>query len=121
MLRSFLAALIVTTSGLSAIAADPAPLKLLFLGDRGHHQPAARFKELQPVIAGRKIELVYTENVGDLNAQTLGKYDGLVLFANIDEIKPEQAKALLEYVAGGKGFVPLHCASMANETFTSGR
>ncbi|MCE9525121.1 MAG: ThuA domain-containing protein, partial [Planctomycetales bacterium] len=101
----------VALSGLSAFAAEPPSLKLLFLGDRGHHQPAARFKELQPVMAGRKIELVYTENVGDLNAQTLGKYDGLVLFANIDEIKPEQAKALLDYVAGGKGFIPLHCAS----------
>jgi putative membrane-bound dehydrogenase-like protein len=111
MLRSFLAALFISLGGLSSFAAEPPPLKLIFLGDRGHHQPAARFKELQPVMAGRKIELVYTENVGDLNAETLGKYDGLVLFANIDEIKPEQAKALLDYVAGGKGFIPLHCAS----------
>jgi len=111
MLRSILAVLCVTLSAVSSLVAEPAPLKLLFLGDRGHHQPAARFKELQPVMAGRKIELVYTEKVGDLNAETLGKYDGLVLFANIDEIKPEQAKALLDYVAGGKGFIPLHCAS----------
>ena len=108
MFRSLLALLCVALSAVSSFAAEPGPLKLLFLGDRGHHQPAARFKELQPVMAGRKIELVYTEKVGDLNAETLGKYDGLVLFANIDEIKPEQAKALLEYVAGGKGFVPLH-------------
>ncbi|MBC7854523.1 MAG: ThuA domain-containing protein [Pirellulaceae bacterium] len=111
MLRSIFAVFVVTLCGLSSFAAEPAPLKLLFLGDRGHHQPAARFKQFQPVIAGRKIELVYTENVGDLNADTLGKFDGLLLFANIDEIKPEQAKALLDYVAGGKGFVPLHCAS----------
>lgn len=111
MLRSILTVLCVTLGAFSSLAAEPAPLKLLFLGDRGHHQPAARFKELQPVMAQRKIELVYTEKVGDLNAETLGKYDGLVLFANIDEIKPEQAKALLDYVAGGKGFIPLHCAS----------
>src|SRR6185295_5115004 len=111
MFRSLLALLCVALSAVSSFAAEPGPLKLLFLGDRGHHQPAARFKELQPVMAGRKIELVYTENVSDLNAQTLAKYDGLVLFANIDEIKPEQGKALLDYVAGGKGFVPLHCAS----------
>ncbi len=111
MLRSILAVCFVALGGLYSFAAEPAPLRLLFLGDRGHHQPAARFKQFQPVMAGRKIELVYTENVGDLNAETLGKYDGLLLFANIDEIKPEQAKALLDYVAGGKGFVPLHCAS----------
>ena len=111
MLRTLFVLFFSAIAALSSLAAEPAPLKLLFLGDRGHHQPAARFKDLQPVMAGRKIELVYTENVGDLNAQTLGKYDGLVLFANIDEIKPEQAKALLDYVAAGKGFVPLHCAS----------
>ncbi len=111
MFRALFALLLVALSGLASLAAEPSPLKLLFLGDRGHHQPAARFKELQPVMAGRKIELVYTENVGDLNADTLGKYDGLLLFANIDEIKPGQAKALLDYVAGGKGFIPLHCAS----------
>jgi putative membrane-bound dehydrogenase-like protein len=111
MLRTLLSLVLVACGGFVSLAAEPQPLKLLFLGDRGHHQPAARFKELQPVMAQRKIELVYTEKVGDLNAETLGKYDGLVLFANIDEIKPEQAKALLDYVAGGKGFIPLHCAS----------
>ena len=112
MVRSLLAAVLLVTAGLAWVnAADPPPLKLLLLGDRGHHQPAARFKQFQPVMAGRKIELVYTENVGDLNADTLGKYDGLILYANIDEIKLEQARALLDYVAGGKGFIPLHCAS----------
>src|SRR5262249_55933959 len=33
------------------------------------------------------------------------------LYANIDKIAPDQEKALLDYVAGGKGFIPLHCAS----------
>lgn len=94
-----------------APAADVPKLKLLFLGDSGHHQPAARFKDLAPVMKARGIELTYTDNVADLNAETLGKYAGLVLYANIDEIKPEQAQALLTYVADGKGFVPLHCAS----------
>ena len=35
----------------------------------------------------------------------------LLIYANITEISPEQEKALLEYVRGGGGFVPLHCAS----------
>ena len=58
MLRSILAVCFVALGGLSSFAAEPAPLELLFLGDRGHHQPAARFKQFQPVMAGRKIELV---------------------------------------------------------------
>jgi uncharacterized protein len=86
-------------------------LSLLFLGDKGHHQPAARFKELAPALSARGIDLVYTEAMSDLNPDTLAKYAGLVLYANIDEIAPEQERALLDYVAGGKGFVPLHCAS----------
>lgn len=86
-------------------------LKLLYLGDDGHHQPRARFGQLQPVLKVRGIELEYTDVVGDLNAERLAKFDGLVLFANIDKIEDEQAKALLDYVASGKGFVPLHCAS----------
>jgi putative membrane-bound dehydrogenase-like protein len=92
-------------------AAESARLKLLFLGDHGHHQPAARFRQLQPTFAERNIALVYTDRVSDLNADTLGRYDGLVLYANIDTIAPQQAQALLDYVASGKGFIPLHCAS----------
>ena len=90
-------------------AADP--LKLLFLGDNGHHQPAVRFKQLQPVMKERGIDLTYSDKVEDLNADTLGKYAGLIVYANTTRISPEQEQALLEYVAGGKGFIPLHCAS----------
>jgi len=92
-------------------AVEPKPLKLLFLGDNGHHQPRPRFGQLQPVMKARGISLEYTDVVDDLNPAKLSAYDGLVLFANIDEITPAQASALLEYVASGRGFVPLHCAS----------
>src|SRR5262245_65756768 len=51
-----------------ATAAEP--LKLLFLGDNGHHQPAVRFKQLQPVLKERGIELTYSDKVEDLNADT---------------------------------------------------
>lgn len=107
-LLSLLAAL---ESPNSANAVDSKPLKLLYLGDNGHHQPRARFGQLQPVLKARGIELEYTDVVGDLNAEKLAKFDGLVLFANIDKIEDAQAKALLDYVASGKGFIPLHCAS----------
>src|SRR5437899_12032683 len=92
-------------------AADPPSLKILFLGDNGHHQPKARFDQLAPVMKQRGIELTYSDKVEDLNPTTLGKYDGLVVYANTTKISPEQERALLDYVAGGKGFIPLHCAS----------
>ncbi len=86
-------------------------LRALFLGDRGHHRPADRAAQLKPVLAGRGIDVTYTENVKDLNKETLAKYDALLIYANTESIAPEQEKALLDYVTAGGGFVPLHCAS----------
>ncbi|MCO6457660.1 MAG: ThuA domain-containing protein, partial [Pirellulaceae bacterium] len=101
------ALLLASASGVRAAE----PLRLLFLGDNGAHQPARRFQELAPALEKRQIQLHYTDRVSDLNPQTLGQYDGLIVYANIDRIEPEQARALLDYVAGGKGFIPLHSAS----------
>ncbi len=84
----------------------PTTLRALFLGDRGLHHPADRAAQLIPVMAGRGIEVAYTEDVDDLNPENLARYDALIVYANIDAIAPAQEKALLDYVAGGGGFVP---------------
>jgi putative membrane-bound dehydrogenase-like protein len=94
-----------------AFAQEPAKLKVLFLGDNAGHRPAERFKQLQPVFAKRGIDLTYTDKTDDLNAKNLAGYDVLMIYANHTKITPEQEKALLDFVEGGKGFVPLHCAS----------
>ena len=68
-LRTRLAALSFLALGLfnpDVHAADPPspkgkPLAVLFLGDRGPHRPFERFEQLAPVLAGRGIELTYTE------------------------------------------------------------
>ena len=96
-----------------AAGANPSrsTLRVLFLGDRGHHRPADRAAQLKPVLAGRGIEVTYSEKMSDLNRETLGRYDALLIYANTESITPEQEKALLDYVEEGGGFVPLHCAS----------
>ncbi|MFO1062576.1 MAG: PVC-type heme-binding CxxCH protein [Pirellulales bacterium] len=86
-------------------------VQVLFLGDNGHHKPADRAQQLIPVMAERGIRITYTENASDLNKANLKKYAGLIIYANTTEIKPDQEAALLEYVAEGGGFIPLHCAS----------
>lgn len=87
-------------------------LNVLFLGDKGHHQPADRAEQLMPVLEQRGIDVTYTDDVASaLKPETLARYDALIVYANIDAIEPEAAKALLDYVSGGGGFVPLHCAS----------
>ena len=91
-LRTRLAALALSLlglSGLAALAADPPapkgkPLAVLFLGDNGQHRPPDRFAQIAPVLAGRGIDVTYTEKISDLNPETLGKYDALIIYANID-------------------------------------
>ena len=96
-----------------AAGADPAdaPLRVLFLGDSGPHEPALRHRVLAPVLAERGIAVDYTERADDLNERKLAGYDALIVYANIERITPEQEAALLNYVRNGGGFAPLHCAS----------
>src|SRR5258708_5142895 len=105
---TFTWALLATAS--SAVE-GPKPIKILFLGDNGHHRPVERFRQLQPVLARRAIDLTYTDRVEALNPKLLAGYDGLIIYANTTRIAPEQEKALVDFVEAGKGFIPLHCAS----------
>ena len=90
---------------------NAAELKLLFMGDNGHHRPVDMFHETARVLEKRGIEMKYTDRMEDLTPETLAGFDGLVLYANIDRIEDAQAQAVLDYVAGGKAFIPIHCAT----------
>ena len=106
--RSSLAAIVVWAA--AAGAAEP-PIRVLFLGDAGHHRPAERFAQLEPVLTPRGIVLTYTENLGDLNAETLAKHDVLAVYANVTQLPGPAEAAILDFVRGGGGLLPLHCAS----------
>lgn len=95
----------------AAVLAAEGPVKILFMGDRGHHEPAKRFPQLKEALASRGIEFTYTENLDDFNKENLAKYDGCMIFANQDNLSPDQEAALIGFVEGGKGLIPLHCAS----------
>lgn len=90
---------------------DLPPVKVLFLGDQGHHVPAQRFEQIQPILAKRNIGLTYTESLSDMRLENLKQYDALILYANIESIDPQAEQGILDYVTQGGGFVPLHCAS----------
>src|SRR5438105_9872605 len=96
---------------LANAAATPQLLRVLFLGDNGHHRPADCFKQLQPVLAKKGVELNYTENLEDLNSAKLAGYDALAIYANYTRIAPEQEQAIIEFVQRGGGLAPIHCAS----------
>lgn len=86
-------------------------VEVLFLGDNGHHRPADMVPKIMAALGPKGINFTYTDQLEDLNSETLAKYDALLLFANWDSIAPTQATALLDFVASGKGFIPVHCAS----------
>jgi len=98
----------LTAAACAAEPRVPPALSVLFLGDKGLHHPADRYAQIAPVLAGRGIEVEYTENVTDLNPTKLSRYDALLIYANTTRITQDQEKALLDYVAAGGGFVPLH-------------
>jgi putative membrane-bound dehydrogenase-like protein len=112
-----LVGLLVAAGVSGALAAGKAPVtkgsgfSVLFLGDKGHHQPAERFKQIEAALSPRGFQFTYTEKLDDLNAATLARYDVLAIYANHTRLAPEQEKALLDFVAGGKGLAPIHCAS----------
>ncbi len=97
----------------------PRRIELLFLGHASeHHNSEAYMPLLSSVLAKEGFNFTYTINPADLNSETLAKYDGLVIYANIDSIKPDQEDALLDFVQQGKGFIPVHCASFCFQNST---
>jgi type 1 glutamine amidotransferase len=98
--------------GLLQSAAPPRRISVLFLGHNSTHHDSARYAPmLRDALAPDGIDVVYTADPNDLNAATLAKYDALLIYANHTTITPEQERALLDFVAGGKGFLPIHSAS----------
>jgi uncharacterized protein len=91
--------------------ANPRRTEILFLGDNGHHKPLERVPQLMVALGNRGINITYTDQLTDLNASNLAKYDGLLIYANWDSIPKPQERALLDFVASGKGLIPVHCAS----------
>ncbi len=83
-------------------------LKVLFLGDNGHHQPAKRALQIYPYMAAKGIHLVYTDDVDELNPENLAHYHAVMLYGNHTYISPAQEAALLDFVESGKGLVTIH-------------
>jgi len=100
----------ITTSFKKPIAGRR--LEILFLGHESKHHNSSQLADILTKEYFRDgINITYTVNPNDLNPTYLQHFDGLILYANYDEITKPQETALLGFVNGGKGFIPLHCAS----------
>jgi type 1 glutamine amidotransferase len=93
-------------------AAQTKTINVLFLGHNSTHHNSAKYAPmLTAALAPEGINISYTADLADLNPATLAKYDALMIYANHAKIAPEQETALLDFVASGKGFLPIHAAS----------
>lgn len=94
------------------LPAEPRRIEVLFLGHASEHHHSARYLPMLAAALTRDgINFTYTENPDDLNPETLAYYDGLMIYANHENMSPSQEQALLEFVESGKGFIPIHSAS----------
>ncbi|MDO6604772.1 PVC-type heme-binding CxxCH protein [Arenibacter palladensis] len=91
---------------------QPRRIEMLFLGHAlEHHNSRVYMPILASALTQSGINITYTEAVEDLNPENLALYDGVIIYANHENRFPEQEKALLDYVAAGHAFLPIHCAS----------
>ncbi|MFW6157389.1 MAG: PVC-type heme-binding CxxCH protein, partial [Balneolaceae bacterium] len=91
---------------------QPRKIEVLFLGhDSEHHNSAEYMPMLASALAPEGINFTYTDDPDDLNPEKLEDFDALMLYANHEEISSSQEEALLDFVAEGNGFLPIHSAS----------
>ncbi|MFO0808435.1 MAG: PVC-type heme-binding CxxCH protein [Gemmataceae bacterium] len=100
-----LAVLVGRTTG------DEARLKVMVLGDRGHHRPHEFAKLIGEALGKVGIDTTFTVDVAELTPQTLAKYDALMIFRDSGDLPATNETALMDFVEGGKGVVAVHCAS----------
>ena len=93
------------------VTSTPRRLEILFLGDNGHHRPIERVPMAMSALGPKGINFTYSDNLNSLNKKYLDLFDAVLLYANWDSIPPPQEKALIDYVASGKGLIAVHCAS----------
>ena len=101
-------------------AAKSGPVRVLFLGhDASHHPSDEYFPMIAQALGRDAIYFDYVTSVEDAlgDADYLGKFDALLLYANHGEISQQQWNNLKNYIESGGGFLPIHCASwcFANE------
>lgn len=98
---------------------DARRLEVLFFGaptaNHPGHDPVTRYRVLKKHLGDDGINLTYIEDPAQaLNSETLKHYDAVMMYGNWAQhgaMPADQEKALVDFVEGGGGFLPIHCAS----------
>lgn len=100
------------TSAVKTGAVKGRRAEVLFLGHNSKHHDSGKYAPWLAVKLFKSgINMSYTADLADINAENLKKYDGLIIYANHDSLSPSQESAMKAFVEGGKGLIPIHSAS----------
>ena len=97
-----------------AVHLDAEPVRVLFLGHESQHHNSNEYYPMLAKALGRDaiyFDYVTTVSAALDDAERLGRYDALLLYANHPRLTAQQWEHLQAYVRSGGGFVPVHCAS----------
>jgi putative membrane-bound dehydrogenase-like protein len=91
-----------------------AQINVLFVGDRGFHQPVDRLSDVYGELVRAGVAVDYEDDLDVIDLSVLRKYDTIVMYANQaqhSKVPIGFMQSLTRYVRGGGGFVGLHCTS----------
>ena len=99
------------------------PLKILFFSgggitaDTGHNGRMNHHK-LIPEFLRSGIDLTYSDQLGDLNPETLAQYEAVLMYRGGAIGKPERIDHIINYVENGGGLVAIHhtCGAFDGDT-----
>ena len=66
----------------SGVQQAPRRVKVLLLGDNGHHEPLIRLRQVHSMLSERGIDVIYTDRMADLNPANLARFEVLMVYAN---------------------------------------
>ena len=102
-------------SGVDLNAEDRSgPIRVLFVGHEADHHPSGVYAPMLMESLGRDaiwFDYVTTPEAAFGDKEFLANYDAVLLYANHDKIEPAHWENLKAFIEGGRGFVPVHCAS----------
>jgi len=83
-------------------------LRILWLGDDGHHKPIGCYRVLKQVFGPKGIDMTFIEDLTKITPERLNQYDVLIVYAN-HEANPVPP-AIRPWVENGGALVALHSA-----------
>lgn len=89
-------------------------LDVLFIGDRGHHQPEARLHDVFGPLLRSGFAVDWEDDLSHITPGLLEDYDCVLMYANQAQhavVPPAFFRGLQNFVREGGGFVALHCTS----------